>query len=575
MPKLEITKELLIAVIAAAILVSGVVSAVISTQLAVGPQGEKGDPGATGATGAQGDTGETGPAGPRGPAGATGATGPQGATGATGDTGATGAKGDKGDTGPAGETGATGASGPQGPYLPDYDSGWLDITALAGQYFDITHNLNFSDVLVDIIGKATAEDAVHQRLGLTSYIPGWNRTYGGAGDDRGHSMVQTSDGGFAIVGFTFSFGAGLSDVYLVKTDASGNIQWNKTYGGPGSDFGYSLIGTSDGGYAIAASTDTYADGYDDFWLIKTDASGNVQWSKTYGSPDDDVPSSLVATSDGGYAIAGITWSSPAVAPVDMYLVKTDANGNMQWSKTYGGALWEECSSVVETSDGGYAMTGSTTSFGPGDRSDVYLVKTDSSGNMQWNKTYGGDSITTNDSGSSVIQTSDAGYVIAGTTWSSSTGSNDVYLIRTDVNGALQWSRTYGGTSDERGRSMVQASDGGYAIAGYTYSFGAGAPDVYLVKTDSLGNAQWSKAYGGSNPDFGYSLVRTSDGGFAIAGYTDYPGPSGYDYVFLVKTDVEGEFGLVRTDTAANTVTLYRGVNDVYWNYVRVRVWKID
>jgi hypothetical protein len=175
----------------------------------------------------------------------------------------------------------------------------------------------------------------------------------------------------------------------------------------------------------------------------------------------------------------------------------------------------------------------------------------------------------------VIQTSDGCYVIAGTTWSSSTGSTDVYLIKTDLNGILQWNKTYGGTRDELVCSLVLASDGGYAIAGWTYSFGFGVPDVYLVKTDSLGNEQWSKTYGGSDPDFGYSLVRTSDGGYAIAGYTNYPGPDGYDDVFLVKTDAEGEFGLVRTDTTADTVTLYRGVNDIYWNYMRVRVWKID
>jgi hypothetical protein len=258
----------------------------------------------------------------------------------------------------------------------------------------------------------------------------------------------------------------------------------------------------------------------------------------------------------------------------MYLVKTDANGNMQWNQTYGGPLWEECSSVVQTSDGGYALTGSTTSFGPGDRSDVYLVKSDPSGNMQWNKTYGGEAITTNDGASSVIQTSEGGYIMAGSTWSSGTGSTDVYLIKTDANGTLQWNKTYGGTRDELGCSLVQASDGGYAIAGWTYSFGTGVPNVYLVKTDAVGNEQWSKAYGGSDPDYGYSLIRTSDGGYAIAGYTDYPGPDGYDDMFLVKTDAEGEFGLVRTDTTANTVELYRGVNDIYWNYVRVRIWKI-
>jgi hypothetical protein len=260
MPKIEITKGLLITVIAVAILVSGAVSAVVSTQLAVGPQGSSGP---------KGDTGETGPQGLKGDTGATGSQGPKGDTGATG------------PAGPQGATGATGATGAQGPYLPDYDSGWFDITSMAGQFFNITHNLNYSDVLVDITGKATATGAVHQRLGLTSYIPGWNKTYGGAHHEWGYSVVQTSDGGFAIAGYTFSFGAGLSDVYLVKTDSLGIMQWNKTYGGPGSDFGHSLVVTSDGGYAIAGYTDYPGpDGYDDMFLVKTDAEGEFGLVRT-------------------------------------------------------------------------------------------------------------------------------------------------------------------------------------------------------------------------------------------------------------------------------------------------------
>jgi hypothetical protein len=302
----------------------------------------------------------------------------------------------------------------------------------------------------------------------------------------------------------------------------------------------------------------------------------MQWNRTYGGASDEYAYSVVQTSDGGYAMAGTTWASQAVAPTDIYLVKTDSNGNMQWDKTYGGPLWEEGSSVIETNDGGYAITGSTTSFGPGDHSDVYLVKTDLDGNMQWNKTYGGGAITTNDGGNSVIQTSDGGYAIAGTTSPFQPGVyySDMLLIKTDSYGDMQWIRFYGGTDNDIGTSVVQTSEGGYATAGWTYSFGAGVPNVYLVKTDSIGTAQWSKIYGGSDPDYGYSLIRTSDGGFAIVGYTDYPGPDGYDDVFLVKTDGEGDFGLVRTDTSANTVTLYRGVNDIYWNYVRVRIWKI-
>jgi hypothetical protein len=339
MAKIAIAKGTLIVVVLVAVLVSGAVSAGIST-LSVGSQGPKGDTGATGAAGAQGPKGDMG------------ATGPAG-TGAAGSAGSTGAAGAKGDTG---------ATGAQGPYLPDYDSGWIDITSNRGQYFNITHNLNYNNILVDITGRATVSGSIHQKyLGLTGYLPGWNKTYGGTDTDYGYSVVQTSDGGYAITGYTYSFGAGGTDVYLVKTDANGNIQWSKTYGGTDTDVGY---------------------------------------------------------------------------------------------------------------------------------------------------------------------------------------------------------------------SVVQTSDGGYAIAGYTLSFGAGGSDVYLVKTDSLGNMVWSKTFGGTGADHAYSVVQTADGGYAITGYTYSFGAGGYD-VYLVKTDVYGDFGLARTDSTANTLTLYRGANDVYWNYVRVQIWKID
>ena len=150
---------------------------------------------------------------------------------------------------------------------------------------------------------------------------------------------------------------------------------------------------------------------------------------------------------------------------------------------------------------------------------------------------------------------------------------DVYLVKTDGSGTMQWNKTFGGASDDRGYSVVQTVDGGYAIAGYTYSYGAGGSDVFMVKTDGTGNQLWQRTFGGAIDDFGNSVVQTADGGYAIASRTLSYG-AGWD-VYLVKTDAEGEFGLIRTDTTANAVTLYRGVNDVYWNYVRVRIWKID
>jgi hypothetical protein len=227
--------------------------------------------------------------------------------------------------------------------------------------------------------------------------------------------------------------------------------------------------------------------------------------------------------------------------------------------------------AVQTGDGGYALVGGTDSYGSG-LADVYFVKIDSSGSMQWNKTYGG---ANDDFGRSLVRTTDGGYALAGYTTSFGFGSYDVYLVKTDVNGNFFWNKTFGGPNDDRGYSIVQTADAGYAIAGHTGSFGAGGvSDVYLVKIDALGNLQWSRTYGGTGYDIGYSFVLTADGGYAIAGSTYSYGAGNYD-MYLVKTEVQGEFGVVRVDSTINTLTLYRGANDVYWNYVRVKIWKID
>ena len=548
MAKIATEKAMLIVIVLVTVLVAAGVSAGVSTWLlnsglekqnATSLQGPKGDTGATGATGPKGDTG------------ATGATGPTGATGTTG---------------PKGDTGATGS---QGPYLPDYDSGWMDISSKAGQYIILTHILNYSDILVDITGKATATSGVHQKyLGLTGYIPGWNMTYGGTGNDVGYSLVQTADGGYAIAGAYF-LGTGASKVYLAKTDSFGNMQWNMTYGSAGIDYvGYSLVQTVDGGFASAGYAYSYAASNADVYLVKTDSAGSMQWNKTYGGTNNDRGYSLVQTNDGGYVIAGLT-NSFGAGFSDVYLVKTDSVGSMQWNKTYGGTNIDDGYSLVKTLDGGFAIAGDTYSFGAGS-SDAYSIKTDGDGNMQWNKTYGGIG---NDVGYSLVKTLDGGFAIAGYTYSFGAGSSDAYLIKTDDSGNMQWNKTYGGTGDDEGLSIAQTNDGAYAITGFTYPFGAGGLDIYFVKTDASGNMQWSKTYGGTSNDVGYSLVKTLDGGFAIAGYAYSFGAS--SDVYMVKTDISGEFGLARTSSTTNTLTLYRGANDVYWNYVRVRIWKID
>jgi hypothetical protein len=374
----------------------------------------------------------------------------------------------------------------------------------------------------------------------TSCIPfgsaattGWSQTYGGSGDDEAYSVVQTSDGGYALVGYTNSSGAGSYDFWLIKTNSSGGMLWNQTYGGPGDDEAYSVVQCNDTGYAVAGYTNSYGIGETNAWLVKTDSSGNMQWSQTYGGRAENIAYSVIQTSDGGYALAGYTDSFGA-GSFDFWLVKTNSSGGMLWNQTYGGTGDDEASSVIQTSDGGYALAGYTDSFGAGSY-DFWLVKTDSSGNMVWSQTYGGSG---DDEAGWVIQTSDGGYALTGLTNSTGAGSYDFWLVKTDSYGTYLWSQAYGGAYDEVANALVQTSDGGYALGGLTGSYGAGDIDYWLVKTTSSGSTQWSQTYGGSDDDEAYSLVQTSDGGYALAGFTASYGAGSYD-ALLVKTDSSG------------------------------------
>jgi hypothetical protein len=444
-----------------------------------------------------------------------------------------------------------------------YDSGWINITDKCGQYFNIIHNLNSTDIMVDITGKTTLDGGAHQRyLGLTNYIPGWNKTYGGTNDDRAYALVRTTDGGYALAGFTESYGAGYNDYWLVKTDASGNVQWNKTYGGTGPERAFALVQTTDGGYALAG---------DHFWLVKTDSKGNMEWNKTLGG-ELDKAYTLVQTRDGGYALAGYTTADVGFFFLgDFRLVKADMNGNMQWNKTYGGTGYDVAFALVQASDGGYALAGSTFSYGAG-YSDAWLIKSDASGNVQWNKTYGGRD---DDRAYALVRTTDGGYALAGSTSSSGAGDSDFWLIKTDANGTIQWSSTYGAAKGDIAWSMVQTTDGGFALAGLTGYYVGVNGDVWLVKTDMNGNMQWNKTYGEASIGEAYdlwgafALVQAADGGYVIAGGTASYGAGKIDF-WLVKTDVES--GLAWVDSDANSVTLYRGLTDPYWNFVRVRIW---
>jgi len=363
----------------------------------------------------------------------------------------------------------------------------------------------------------------------------WTRRYGGIEFEFGYSVDQTTDGGYFIAGWTNSFGADLNDVYLVKTDANGDTLWTRFYGGSDMDHGYSGQQTTDGGYIIAGKTECFGAGGFDVWLLKTDANGDTLWTRTYGGSNNDLGESVQQTTDGGYIIAGRTDSFGATWG-DFYVVKTDANGDTLWTRTYGGGSEDWAYSVQQTTDGGYIIAGKTSSFGAGSY-DVYLVKTEANGNTLWTRTYGGSGW---DQAFSVQQTSDGGYIIAGDTDSWGAGWGDMYLVKTDANGNALWTSFYGGSDMEHAFSVQQTTDGGYISVGYTWSFGAGWSDVYLWKTDASGNTLWTRTYGGHLDDYGRSVQQTSDGGYIIAGDTKSFGP-GYSGAWLLR--IAGEASL--------------------------------
>ena len=360
----------------------------------------------------------------------------------------------------------------------------------------------------------------------------WTRTYGGTEEDEGRSVQQTLDGGYIVAGKTASYGAGYDDFYLIKTNASGDTLWARTYGGTVRDWGWSVVQTPDIGYIIAGQTTSFGAGDKDYYLVKTNASGDTVWTRTYGGTGMDEGRSVQLTSDGGYIVAGVTTSFGA-GSYDFYLVKTNAVGDTLWTRTHGGTNEEVCYSVRRTFDGGYVVVGYTASYGAGNE-DVYLVKTDAVGDTEWTRTYGG---LGNDIGFSVQQTPDSGYIIAGYTASYGAGNGDVYLVKTNSSGDTLWTRTYGGTNEEMGYSVQRTLDGGYVVAGKTASFGQGNGDVYLLKTNASGDTLWTRTWGGVGVDFANSVQQTSDGGYIVAGYTAPPAGSGD--VYLVKTDADG------------------------------------
>ncbi len=357
----------------------------------------------------------------------------------------------------------------------------------------------------------------------------WTRKYGGYDYDLGYSVIQTTEGGFAVAGYTASYGAGLFNLWLIKTNSLGDTIWTRTVGGNMGDGGRSIVELPDEGYLIAGTTASSGAGSSDFWLVKMDVNGDTVWTKTYGGNTVDGSLSLLPVSnDTGYVIVGYT-KSFGMGGYDLWLIRTDVNGDTLWTRTYGGSSDDKGRGVLATNDGGYLIIGTTESFGAGGV-DIWIVRTDTNGDTLWTQTYGG---MEDESGDAVQLCADGGFILAGSTESFGSGLSDFWLVRTDVNGDTLWTRTYGGSNDDVCRSAQSTVDGGYILAGSTQSFGAGGFDLWLVKTDDNGDTLWTRTIGGYADDYGHCVRQTADEGFIVTGHT-HTQTAGYSDIWLVR-----------------------------------------
>jgi len=341
----------------------------------------------------------------------------------------------------------------------------------------------------------------------------------------GKDVKQTDDGGFILLGTDNGIGSGQSSgtQYLVKTDASGDKEWSQTLEqGPPQ----TIEITNDGGYVFVGFK-----GSQDAFITKTDAFGNKEWSQTFGitGTNERTFNAVQQVADGGYIIVG-SFQMSNEGPSDGWVVKTDASGTEEWSKTYGWSNGGESFSDINlTPDGGYIIAGYTFSVGAGS-GDMYLVKIDASGNEEWYKTFGGTGSEIATTGSLQL-TADGGYIF---------GSHHIddgsYIVKTDSSGNMEWDQTFNSNRDLL-TSIQLASDGGYYLTGQSVIDNNG--DIFLRKIDSSGSTEWLQTYGGEKSEWAQSAMITSDGGLVIIGYTNSFGPPSYYNMYLIKVDSQG------------------------------------
>lgn len=341
------------------------------------------------------------------------------------------------------------------------------------------------------VGFDFGVDAVSRVYSVSS---GWvgvdfNVTFGGRDCDGGHSVEPTADGGYIIAGFTGSFSEYWTDFWLLKVDSDGDVVWNWTFEGSSFDEAMFAVETGDGGYIAVGRTMSFGAGGYDVWLGRFDAGGNLVWNRTFGGSEDDVGVCVKETSDGGYVVAAETYSYD-VAMGDLWLLKLNATGDVEWSRVSGWPDWdgpgypaigEDC--IWETADGGYVIAGYIfISYEV--RLQFWLVKTDAYGNIVWSKNFGGPG---DDWAWSLLVASDGGYVLAGDSQIDISKFSDFWIVKTDEDGNLVWSKRFGGSEVDFATDICEAADGSFVVVGSTESFGAGLSDVWLVKFKPIHN----------------------------------------------------------------------------------------
>ena len=416
--------------------------------------------------------------------------------------------------------------------------------------FDMTNNIT-----IELWAKEF-ESSFNKTLGLSD----------GHKNDSAHSIQQTSDGGYIIVGETESYGAGGKDVWLVKIDSNGSEQWNETFGGIENESGWSVQQTTDGGYIITGYTISYGNDVTDknLWLIKTDSSGNEDWNRSEGGANDDEGFCVQQNSSTGkYIVTGYTMSFGDMTGgpnKNLWILQIDSDGNERLQNgTHSGGLHEVGHYIQQTNEGGYIITGYITR---GANADLWVLETNSTvdhDNITGNWTIGGEQ---EDKGRSVQQTSDGNYIVTGYTDSFGLGLLNLWILKIDsstgtVIDGLNY--TYGGDENDAGYSVNQVSDGGYIITGYTESYGAGKKDIWLVKTDSNGIELWNKTFGSSKNDTGYLAQETTDGGYIIAGRSNF---SDDKDLWIIKTNATGIITESNNNQSLNKILLGKG-RDAY------------